>query len=171
MSTLVDWQIVDAVAMQGLVDPFDPALINPASLDVRLGPNILIEGGNDTPDGSRWVNRSLVNCPYRMEPGEFILGATQEFVRVPNTMEAIFQLKSSRGREGFDHALAGYIDPGFHGRITLELRNMNQRHSLTLVNGMLIGQLRFMRLDEEPDRPYSITGRYNMALDVEQSKG
>lgn len=171
MSTLVDWQIADAATLEGLVEPFDPALVNPASLDVRLGPNILTEGKGDTPEGPRWIKRSLLSGPYYMEPGEFILGATQEFVQIPDTMEAIFQLKSSRGREGFDHALAGYIDPGFCGRVTLELRNMNQRHSLMLANGMLIGQLRFMRLDERPDRPYSVTGRYNMALDVEQSKG
>jgi dCTP deaminase len=106
-----------------------------------------------------------------MPPGGFVLAATAEFVRIPNGLEAVFQLKSSRGREGYEHALAGYIDPGFHGRVTLELSNLRRFKDLPLSAGLRIGQLRFSTLESLPLRPYSITGRYQGASGVEESKG
>ena len=92
-------------------------------------------------------------------------------MRIPNNIEANFQLKSSRGREGINHLLAGYIDPGFHGEITLELQNVNNRHSVMLRPGMLIGQLRFSKLDQIPDLPYNMTGRYMNDRGAVESKG
>ena len=94
-----------------------------------------------------------------------------EYVRIPNNIEANFQLKSSRGREGINHSLAGYIDPGFCGQITLELQNVRQRHSVLLRPGMLIGQLRFGKLDDVPLRPYSVTERYMNDTGAVESKG
>ena len=38
---LPDYEIV-CLARRGLVNPYDPELVNPASLDVRLGENLLI---------------------------------------------------------------------------------------------------------------------------------
>ncbi|MCP4816959.1 MAG: dCTP deaminase, partial [Planctomycetaceae bacterium] len=113
----------------------------------------------------------IENGVYVMEPGEFILAHTIEYVRVPPSLECVFNLKSSRGREGYQHLLAAYIDPGFHGQVTLELVNVNRKKRLPLEHGMRIGQLRFSRLDAIPMRTYAQTGRYHKDLGVQRSKG
>ena len=168
MATLVDHQLRNLCKNMGLVEPFAPEMINPASIDVTLGPTILREGGAGE---ERWVEVDIENGVYSLAPGEFILAATQELVRVPNNIEAVFNLKSSRGREGYEHLMAGYIDPGFTGRVTLELVNVNRYHRLPLEHGMRIGQLRFAKVDEIPMRSYAVTGRYQGDPGVQVSKG
>lgn len=172
MSTIVDHQIWALCQSHRLIDVFNPEQLNPASYDVRLGPEILVEGQSVGPKDARkrWHSVSIRDKTYFLLPGQFILGATIEYVKIPNSIEAQFQLKSSRGREGYEHALAGYIDPGFEGQITLELSNINQQHKLPLYEGMLIGQLRFMRLDAIPSRSYSETGHYHKDRGVQPSK-
>ena len=166
MATIVDRQIRHLCRTAGLVEPFDPDMINPASIDVTLGNEILVEN-----DNGGFTPISIEHETFYMPPGAFVLAHTAEFVRIPNRMECVFQLKSSRGREGYEHALAGYIDAGFHGRVTLELSNLRRFKELPLRAGMRIGQLRFMKLDQLPSRPYSVTGRYHNAEGVEESKG
>ena len=168
MSTIVDHQIRDLCRKQGLVEPFDPELVNPASIDVTLGPTILVEG---RPGQERWVEVDIEGGVYSLQPGEFVLAHTAEIVRVPNNLECVFNLKSSRGREGYEHLMAAYIDPGFCGRVTLELVNVNRFHRLPLEHGMRIGQLRFSTLDEIPMRSYAVTGRYMNDQGVQVSKG
>ncbi|MGA1710394.1 MAG: dCTP deaminase [bacterium] len=172
MATIVDHQIRAYAREIGLIEPFEVDQINPASYDVRLGPDILTEGIAVGPESQRqrWKHRSLIDGDYLLEPGEFILAETSEWIRIPIYLEAQFQLKSSRGREGYDHALAGYIDPGFAGKVTLEIHNLNRHHSLILRKGMLIGQLRFMRLDATPIRSYAQTGHYYGDSGVQPSK-
>ena len=166
MATIVDFQIRDLCRTKGLVEPFDPDMINPASIDVTLGPTILVEN-----DNGNFTEFDISERTFYMPPGAFILAHTAELVRIPANFECVFQLKSSRGREGYEHALAGYIDAGFTGRVTLELSNLRRFKELPLRAGMRIGQLRFMKLDDTPHRPYSLTGRYNNAETVEESKG
>jgi dCTP deaminase len=164
MATIVDFQI-EALGQHGLIQPFRRQQVNPASYDVTLGPKILVEER----EGWREVDISIPG--FEMMPGAFILAHTAEVINVPDHLECIFQLKSSRGREGYEHALAGYIDPGFSGQVTLELTNLNRYHWLPLEAGMRIGQLRFSRVDETPLRPYGVTGRYNRDMGVVPSKG
>ncbi len=168
MATIVDHQIRELARMTGLVEPFNPEQINPASYDVTLGTTILKEGVGSE---DRWIPVDITGGVYVMQPGEFILAATEEMVRIPNNLECVFNLKSSRGREGFEHLMAGYIDPGFHGKITLELCNVNRHHRLALEPGMRIGQLRFSKLDAIPHRSYALTGRYHGDDGVRTSKG
>lgn len=163
MSTIVDSQIESlALSRPALVEPFNYDQVNPASYDVRLGPDILVE----TPEYG-WVQRRL---PYTLEPGEFVLGCTQESFNIPSYMEAVFQLKSSRGREGYEHVLSGYIDPGFCGKVTLELVNVNRYRSLPLVKDMLIGQIRFMKTDQPCRLSYETRGHYQGDQNVQPSK-
>lgn len=168
MATIVDYQIRDLSRTMGMIEPFNPEQVNPASYDVQLGSHIKREGVGQE---SRWVSVDISKNPYVMQPGEFILASTREFIRVPNNMECVFNLKSSRGREGYEHLMAGYIDPGFHGDVTLEICNVNRHHRLPLVQGMLIGQLRFSKLDNIPMRTYAVTGRYQGDRGVQTSKG
>jgi dCTP deaminase len=172
MSTLVDHQIRDLCRKSGLVEPFDTDLINPASIDVRLGSTIKVEGRMCGPSAQRgrWHEVDITNG-FTMFPGNFILAHTEETVRIPNWVECQFQLKSSRAREGLEHLLAGFVDPGFIGQVTLELLNVNQRHAIDLRPGIKIGQLRFNSLESIPLRSYAVTGRYMNDRGAVASKG
>lgn len=171
MATITDFQIRQLARTHGLIEPYEPEQQGPASYDVRLGEKILVEQRASTPGGAEWREVDISEQAYMLAPGEFVLAHTAEYVRIPVELECIFQLKSSRGREGYEHALAGYIDPGFHGQVTLELTNLRRYKSLPLKAGLLIGQLRFSKVDEPPHRPYCMTGRYNNDLGVVPSKG
>lgn len=166
MASIVDHQIRELCRNRGLVEPFDPDLINPASYDVTLAPIIKVEN-----DNGGFTEMDISDTDFWMPPGAFVLASTAEWVRIPNDLEAIFQLKSSRGREGYEHALAGYIDPGFCGNVTLELSNLRRFKELPLRAGMRIGQLRFAKVDAVPLRSYAITGRYQNDEGVRESKG
>lgn len=170
MSSIVDYQIESLCIEKDLVVPYDPAQLNPASYDVLLGDTILIERPSVN-QRRLWEEVSIAKKGYWLQPGELVLGATAEKVNVPRNLECVFCLKSSRGREGFDHVLSAYIDPGFSGRITLELHNSNRYNPLRLYAGLRIGQLRFARLAAEPRRAYDETGRYHNDMKPEPSKG
>jgi len=125
---------------------------------------------------SGWAPFSLAGYskanPWLLGARQFILGETLELFNIPKTISAQFLLKSSRAREGLNHLLAGWIDPGWHGsRLTLELHNVRQLHPVALWPGMKIGQIVFHDLSAQPERSYAITGRYNMDANVTASKG
>lgn len=170
---LVDHQIAARCAdpERALVTPFDPALINPTSLDVRLGDTLLIEQAGARELVPYPLGLHSQEHPYRMVPGQFVLAPTMERIRVPDDLVAQFILKSSRAREGLEHLLAGFIDPGFEGILTMELVNSRQLHPVDLWPGRQIGQLVFSPLDVLPERSYRETGRYGGAVTVEESKG
>jgi dCTP deaminase len=175
MTSLCDFQIRQLARDTGLIEPYNPEQLNPASYDVTLGNKILVEvdtGLSHQPvEADRWREVDISETPYMLPPGGFILAVTSEFIRLPGSIEAVFCLKSSRGREGWNHALAAYCDPMFHGRVTLELKNYNQYQHLKVQAGMRIGQLRFSKMDQIPGRPYNLTGRYFGDEGVQISKG
>ena len=168
---LVDYQI-QSLAEAGMITPFDPALVNPASLDVRLGDTLLIESAESPELKPYPLHQHSEAEPYRLRPGQFVLGQTVETFSIPGDIAAQFLLKSSRAREGIEHLLAGYCDPGWHGSVlTLELHNSRQLFPVFLWPGMKIGQIVFHRLDSTPRRDYAITGRYNGDTSVMASRG
>lgn len=173
---LVDSEIIE-LAQNGLVSPFNPELVNPASIDIRLGPKLLLDQGGGGPQGApehyspdRWCELTDVYARPQIDPGDFMLAETLEIITLPDNICAQLFLKSSRGRDGYQHILAGWVDPGWHGRLTLELYNPSQV-SLPLAPGMKIAQLVLHRCSKTPDRPYSQTGRYHGDMGVQPSKG
>ncbi len=151
-----------------LLDPYDPAMIQPSSIDVRLDRYFrlfdnhkypVIDPAVDQPDLTRLVevegDESLV-----LHPGEFVLGSTYEAVTLPDDVAARLEGKSSLGRLGLlTHSTAGFIDPGFTGHVTLELSNVATL-PIMLWPGMKIGQMCFFRLSSPSEHPYgsSATG-------------
>ena len=55
------------------------------------------------------------------------------------------------------HSTAGFVDPGFEGNLTLELSNLATL-PITLYEGMPVGQISFMRMDQPVERPYGEEG-------------
>jgi len=173
MTILCDWQI-HAHCDAGMVTPFDHELLNPASLDVRLGRHIRIEQA--TSADMLLVDLLALDVseadPYVLRPGQFILAETMETFYLPDNIAAQFMLKSSRAREGLEHLMAGYCDPGWHGsKLTLELHNSRQLYPVPIWPGMKIGQMVFHLMDQRPVNSYAVTGRYNNDATVQGSRG
>ena len=168
---LCDHEILD-LCNAGMVEGFDPDLINPASLDVRLGDTLLIESAQSRQLVQYPLHRHSEADPYAMTPSQFLLASTKETFHIPDNIAAEFRLKSSRAREGLDQALAVWADPGWHGSVlTLELRNNRQLWPQLLWPGMKIGQMVFHKMSDRPMRSYALTGRYNGDPSVMASKG
>ena len=115
------------------LDPFDPALVQPSSIDVRCdrrfrvfhpGRYPFIDVRVPMPDLTELVEIDDDRA-FILHPGEFVLGATAEVLRLPDDLVARLDGKSSLGRLGLQvHSTAGLADPGFEGQITLELSNI-----------------------------------------------
>lgn len=164
---LSDRDIIQRLEQGDLViEPLDdPELqIQPASVDLRLGDSFRrwIEYPNHPFDTARpnldhetshtFLGRK--DQAFTLQPGEFVLATTIERVELPNDLLARVEGRSSIGRLGITvHVTAGFIDPGFRGRITLEMANLN--HSpVKLYAGMRICQLSICQLSSPCLRPY-----------------
>jgi dCTP deaminase len=142
--------------------PYDPAMIQPSSIDVRLDRFFrlfdnhkypFIDPAEDQPDLTRLVE-AKGDEPFILHPGEFVLGSTFEQVSLPDDLAARLEGKSSLGRLGLlTHSTAGFVDPGFTGHVTLELSNVATL-PIKLWPGMKIGQLCFIRLTTAAEHPY-----------------
>lgn len=200
MTILADRDIRNELNKQYLVvEPIDSDVqIQPASLDIRLGKNFISYGRPRQGLLRRfldWVLREprspktpldhkdpdtlhthriavLDGARLRLEPEEFILGHTLERVEIPNYLVAQVEGRSSIGRLGITvHITAGYIDPGFRGHITLEIKNCSPR-PVYLDPGMRIGQLVFTQLKTFAEEPYGVKpgGKYQNSEGVISSK-
>jgi dCTP deaminase len=166
---LCDTEILTLIK-RGVICDADLGLVNPASLDVRLGPNLMIESAATTDMVPISIKRASQSDPYELVPGQFVLAETIELFNMPDYLSAQFALKSSRAREGLQHMLAGWIDPGFYGsRLTLELKNVRQLHRIPVWPGMRIGQIVFMQMTHKPVVSYRECGHYNGLMSVSPS--
>ena len=91
---------------------------------------------------------------FMVQPGEFVLGVTEECITVPDDLVVRVEGRSSLGRLGIIvHSTAGFVDPGFSGTITLEISNLN-RLPVALYPGMRICQLAFLMMSSPAETPY-----------------
>ena len=144
------------------IDPWDETLVQPASVDLRLGDSFRVFHNHrasvidlrDPPQHLTEEVRVTGDEPFVIHPGEFALGRTVEWVELPDDIVARIEGKSSLGRLGLIvHATAGFCDPGWKGTLTLELANLT-RVPIRLYHGLAIAQLSFMALDAPAERPY-----------------
>jgi dCTP deaminase len=144
------------------IDPWDPGMIQPASIDLRLGTSFRVFHNHklpaidlaEPPQGVTELVEVGVDQSFVIHPGEFVLGTTEERVELPDDIVARIEGKSSLGRLGLIvHATAGFVDPGFKGTLTLEITNLT-RVPIVLWPRKPIAQLSFMTLDRPAERPY-----------------
>jgi dCTP deaminase len=144
------------------IEPFDAALVQPSSVDVRVDrwfrvfhnaryPYIDVREPQD--DLTELVEIDD-ETPFILHPGEFVLGSTLERIKLPDDLVARLEGKSSLGRLGLlIHSTAGFIDPGWNGHVTLELSN-GANLPITIYYGMKIGQISFVQMTEPAEAPY-----------------
>jgi dCTP deaminase len=167
---LSDRDIRAAVASGRIaLTPFDPALVQPSSVDVCLDRFFRVfenrRYSHIDPATEQLELTKEVRCgddePFVLHPGEFVLGSTFELVRLGGDVAARLEGKSSLGRLGLlTHSTAGFVDPGFTGHLTLELSNVATL-PIMLWPGMKIGQLCFFNLTSPAESPYGTDGNQN----------
>ena len=179
---LSDRSIKEAVeAKRIIIDPWDEKLLQPASVDLRLGKKLrvfrnsrvpYIDVKQELPDLTEMVEIDEVN-PFYLHPNEFALGVIMERVCVPNDIAARLDGKSSLGRLGLlVHSTAGWVDPGWRGHLTLELSNVSGS-PITLYYCMRVSQISFLQLTTPAMRPYgstSLDSKYQDQAEPEPSK-
>jgi len=163
MSVLSDRDIRAAIeAGRVVIRPYDPADLQPSSVDLHLDRSFRVFRNNrypfidvrqHQPDLTEML-RIENDEPFILHPGEFVLGQTLEWVELPDDLVARIEGKSSMGRLGLlIHSTAGYVDPGWRGNLTLELSNVANL-PIALYFGMKIGQISFLALTSAVERPY-----------------
>jgi len=144
------------------LDPYEPALIQPSSIDVRLDRWFRVFNNSRythidparQQDDLTSLREVADGEPFVLHPSEFVLASTLEVVTLPNDLAGRLEGKSSLGRLGLlTHSTAGFIDPGFSGHVTLELSNVANL-PIMLWPGMKIGQLCLFRLSSPASAPY-----------------
>jgi dCTP deaminase len=144
------------------VEPFEPKMIQPSSVDVRrdrffrVFENHKYSVIDPSIEQSELTREVAVTGGehFILHPGEFVLASTYEVITLPDDIAGRLEGKSSLGRLGLlTHSTAGFIDPGFSGHITLELSNVANL-PVKLFPGMKIGQLCLIRLSSPAQHPY-----------------
>jgi dCTP deaminase len=167
MSVLSDRAIAAALkARRVVVEPYDEADLQPSSIDLHLDRSFRVFRNNRygfidvrTPQPDLTELLTIADDePFMLHPGEFVLGQTLEWVELSDDLVARLEGKSSLGRLGLlIHSTAGYVDPGWKGKLTLELSNV-AKLPIALYFGMKIGQISFFEMSTPVDRPYGSAG-------------
>lgn len=144
------------------IAPLGDGAVQPASVDLRLGRELLVFQNHLMPyidikqpmtHLTEPVEIDEIN-PFVLHPGEFVLGVTLEYVELPDDLVGRLDGKSSLGRLGLVvHSTAGFVDPGWKGNLTLELSNLANL-PIYLYFGMKVSQISFMRLSSPAEHPY-----------------
>ena len=164
---LSDRSIREEIAAGRLViDPFEERFVQPASVDLRLGREFRVFRNYRLPyidvkqEMPQLTEVEVIDefSPFILHPGEFVLAVTIERVELPPDLVGRLDGKSSLGRLGLIvHSTAGFVDPGFNGRLTLELTNVANL-PITLYYAMPVSQISFARLSTPADKPYGSRG-------------
>jgi len=165
-----------------IIEPLDPACIQPASVDVHLDRKLLVFKTWRAPyyidvkkrlDDLTEIVEIDEEEPFYLQPGEFVLASTLEDITLPDDIVGRLEGKSSLGRIGLlIHSTAGYVDPGWRGHLTLELSNV-ARLPITLYYRMKIGQISFLRLTAAAERLYgdeSLGSKYQGQTEPTESR-
>lgn len=140
--------------------------IQPASLDITIGNSFsFISCNNEYNCSEEGIIELDVPVKYLTEirdsyvllPKQFVLGTTNEYIKLPDNFTAFVEGRSSIGRLGLFIQNAGWVDPGFEGQITLELFNASN-WPINIKAGTRVGQLVFAQMDRAARFPYK--GKY-----------
>lgn len=133
------------------IEPYSPDLLQPASYDLTLGPYATFI---DQPNGP-WVEKfDGPGLHYYLNPDQFVLLSTVERVTLGASHAGQVAGKSTLARKGLIIESAGFVDPGFSGQLTLEVKNIGP-NPIVLTAGMPIAQIVFFQMTRPASNPYS----------------
>jgi len=174
---LCDFQIKAEIERGTLkISPFDESLINPSSLDVRLGKTfsqvkpryINIQ---PTQPGT-FITEEVAQDRFILQPGDMVLSTLAEHIGLPSDISATLKGKSSLARLGIDNSSYGaWIDPGWEGDLVIEVAN-HGKYPIVLDSGMKIGQLIFFKhIPAQVPYNLKLNSKYMNQSGVQGSKG
>ncbi|MEM7815672.1 MAG: dCTP deaminase [Candidatus Aenigmatarchaeota archaeon] len=145
-----------------VIEPLDDpeTQIQPACVDLRLGSEFRVfkytsEAFIDSRNPKEYTQTFVTDGkPFILHPKEFVLGITKETIKIPPDIAAYVDGRSSLGRIGITaHITSGWVDPGFSGRLVLEISNLGKM-PVTLYPGMRICKLLLFRMSSPSEVPY-----------------
>jgi dCTP deaminase len=143
--------------------PEDSAF-QPASVDLSLGIEFVDVNGKKLD-----YDKELI-----LNPNQFILGCTKEWLEIPNFLVGILDGKSTIARKGIMiHVIAGFLDPGWKGVPTLEIKNLSNK-PFVLVPDSKICQVHYQSLSSPSLRKYGdvdLNSHYQGSTSVRKSYG
>ncbi|MBP2142995.1 dCTP deaminase (dUMP-forming) [Methanococcus voltae] len=150
------------------ITPFNEKCVGPCSYDVTLGSEFIRYSSpvydikEELKPIKFSIDDSIMICPlnYHLDEPTIeyfkekynvdkivsggLLGTTNEYIKLPNNICAQYQGRSSFGRVFLQsHQTAGWIDTGFHGKITLEIVAYDK--PVILYKNQRVGQLIFSK--------------------------
>jgi dCTP deaminase len=136
------------------VEPFDPAKVGPASIDLHLGDEIrVMTGGPDVIDLTEDADYRAVTCVQRLDgryvlkPGETIHAITRERLVLPPDVSGWLEGRSRYARLGLMiHVTSGFVAPGVASRQVLEMSNVAGR-PLAIHAGVSVCQIVLQRCE------------------------
>jgi dCTP deaminase len=151
------------------IEPLERECVQPSSVDLHLGNKLLLFRNSHRPyiDVKDPVDELMEahEVPYgesfAVHPLEVLLANTFESITLPDDLVARLEGKSSLARLGLQvHATAGFVDPGWHGHLTLELSNVT-KFPILIYPGMKVVQINFMRMTSPVLKPYGSEGLHS----------
>lgn len=161
---LSDGNIRDRLEKGLEIDPLRDGQIQPGSVDVRMGYEVLVsrrdeKDGEIVIGGPNELERDYevvdtVGGSLTLEPGDFALAETMEWFSIPPDLIAELRGRSSIGRLGVQvHSTAGLLDPGWSGTVTMEL-SITENDPVTIHPGSRVAQVTFDEMKDEAEVPY-----------------
>ena len=169
MPTLNDREIFEAHKNGELtIEPWNGANVQPGSIDLTLGDEIdvfdcpkKIDLGSDLKDTLKNYTKTEKTGGYELSPGEYVVGHSAEYIRLPLYINGAIFNRNSLARIGLDAGISQYINPGYHGNKIIVLRNHGTQ-TITLKSGIRICQLVLFRMGSESAR--SFDSRHDLDL-------
>jgi dCTP deaminase len=158
--------------------------VGPGSVDLRLGTEFIEvsrqenkfidpfghpENVDAQPSEADRKTYVALGDPFILHPGQFVLGATLEFLVLPPNLVGQVLSRSSWGRLGLLVATAVAVQPGFRGVLTLELVNTGSV-PIVLRPGLRVAQLQLWSSDRPTDSPYGVGAKYSAPLGPESNR-
>ena len=129
-----------------VIAPFEKTQVGPASIDLTLADEFRVYTGKnkiDIREGTDYkkYTKKVTARTMKLRPGEFILGISEEKIKLPSDICGILTGRSRFARLGLAiHATASLIQPGVNNKQVFEIKNISPR-TLILEKGLKIGQL------------------------------
>jgi len=154
MSTLPGKKIVELVKNGNLViEPFEPKLVQPASYDLLLGRKILASPLSSEKLGIV-VELTEKEPSYQIHSGQMVGVISREKLRLPLDICGRFGIRSAFARKGINAFGGLQLDPGFRGRLTMNLLNVGPEPVTITLNEPMFS-VEFQRLEEPADEEYA----------------
>lgn len=163
MSAFSDRDFLESVRNKGLftISPLALENVQPASIDLTLHKRIHVLTGAEPvlPDApreelqKRMQEIEISEAGYVLRPGGLVSGYSEETLSLSNFVTGLLLNRNSLATFGIDATLTAFVNPGYHGRKAIVIRNSGPV-PVVLKAGMPVCQLVLFALKSPSLRSY-----------------